>query len=250
MEGISNRAIKSYLEISSSELEFIPSSRKGYLVATVEKTINLRERILSIYISPINLEKFESSISDKCFKMVYEFEGNEFPNQQDISVQIALVDEITDYEWKHDCNTFEQIKTKIGVEQFSFRKPYHPKAAETHLFDSTIINGNFHKIFISKNAFKFINENPKVNTLRLIISKHDNYDYRNMKHKEATYSIEILLWDEMSIEERAYEEEEKQIQAEEDKEEKRRFNAMLDEINGDWGGLTGDEAELGRQNCD
>jgi len=25
---------------------------------------------------------------------------------------------------------------------------------------------------------------------------------------------------------------------------------MLDNISGDWGGLTGEEAELGRQNCD
>ncbi|NDP28766.1 MAG: hypothetical protein GZ087_15295 [Flavobacterium sp.] len=254
MKGTSSRDIKYYLGAFNNPLDFIPSCRKGYLVAIVEKTINIRKRILSIYISPENLEKFESSISDECFRMVYEFEGNEFPNQQDISIQIARVDEITDYELKHYCNnTFEQIKTKIGVEKFSFKKPSYqdcPKAVITHLFDSTIINGKFHEIWISVNTLNFINENPNVNTLQLVFSEPDNFEYYSMKSIEATYTIEIFLWDELSSEERSYEEDEKQQQAELAKEEQKRYNAMLDDINGDWGGLTGEEAELGRQNCD
>ncbi|MDD5149339.1 MAG: hypothetical protein PHC28_02510 [Flavobacterium sp.] len=247
MKGKSSWGIKCDLGVFNDPLEFIPTNRKGFLACKV----NLEGRIYSVYITPKNLKKFENSIQYRCFRLVFENEWNEISNQNDPSIQIALIDEITDYELKHYCNnTFEQIKTKIGVEKFSFRKPYHPKAAETHLFDSAIINGKFHKIWISVNALNFINENPNVNTLQLVFSEEDNFDHNSMKFREANYTIEILLWDEMSFEEIIYEEDEKQWRAELIEEEERRCNAMLDNISGDWGGLTGEEAELGRQNCD
>lgn len=250
MRGKSSWDIKCDLRVFNDPLEFIPSKRKGFLVCKV----NREGEIYSVYITPKNLKKFESSIQYKCFRLVFENEGNEISNQNDPSIEIAHIDEITDYELKHYCNnTFEQIKTKIGVKKFSFKKPSHPdhpKAVITHLFDSTIINGKFHKIWISVNTLNFINENPKVNTLQLVKSEREVYVDNTMRNTETVYSIEILLWNEMSFEEKSYEEDEKEWRAELAKDDERRFNAMLDDINRDWGGLTGDEAELGRQNCD
>jgi len=234
--------IKNQLGIHNLKLEFVPSERKGLLVFTSTKKENDVDRKYSIYISPKNLKKFKNSQpSNRDFRLVYEYEGDNFVKSKSMPVQITLKNEITDLEWEYHCNTIEQIKNKIGVENFSFKKSkgnllYHTAyyVGETYKIQ--------YKIWIFKDTLKFITENPKINNLRL--------EYMANNSDEGNHDLQILLWDEVSIKDEPWEHYEELIRMENAEYESDRFDAMLDDINGDWGGLYDDEANLGEQNCD
>jgi hypothetical protein len=236
--------IKKNLGLNNRKINFVLSERKNLLVCNTFVNIGNIDRKISVHISQGNLKRFENSNdSDESFRYVFEHEirKGSFPNLFNISVQICLKNEITDYELKNLCYTFDEIKNKIGVQNFSFKKP-PLKYYRGKVYDEVNIGGESVFIEISLKALKFINENPMYNTL-----KFEEIPDIITGPKRA---YEILSWDEDSEEDKLLSQHFTNLDKQEAEYHDESFDNILNDINGDWGGLFGDEASTGEQNCD
>lgn len=236
--------IKKTLGLDNPNINFVQSNRINLLVCNTIVKIGGYNRNFTIHISKENLKMFEnSSDSDDSFRFIFEHEVRKgsFPNLDNINVQICLKNEITDYEFANLCYTLDKIKRKIGVQKLSFKKP-PLKYYRGKVYDEVKINGESVFIEISMRALKCLQENPRYNTL-----KFEEIPDIITGPKKA---FEILLWDEDSEEDKLLSQHFADMEKQKAEYYDESFDNMLEDINGDWGGLFGDEANLGEQNCD
>jgi hypothetical protein len=245
--------IKDQLKVQDNNINFVPSDRDGLLVMNTYRKINRRKALFSIYISPENLEIFKKSNSeDDIFRISYYIGICSANYIYHASAQILKIDEKTDYEWKVECHTYEEIKNKVGVVDFNFRK----KGKE--FYDTVYWRGNFIGVYVKEETLKFIKENPDYNTLRF-------EKIFNPIEGRFLNLWRILLWNEERKIDAYWGDIIKDIDTEEDEiwdarhedielsnaeYDDRRYDATLDDLNGDWGGLYGEEAIIGEQNTD
>ena len=135
--------------------------------------------------------------------------------------------------------TIKQIQESNEIENFSFKKTNNG----SFFYDDVIIEGDKFKVWISKETLKTITEQPEINTLRF----EQLYDINDDSPRPE---FQILLKDELTEEDKVWEKYEQEIGMRNAKYKSKEFDDLLDDINGDWGGLYGDEANLGKENCD